>query len=40
MRIFGKGGGFVWNSIHNIQASTPQENLTALYQAVARYREL
>jgi uroporphyrinogen-III decarboxylase len=40
MRIFGKGGGFVWNSIHNIQASTPQENLVALYQAVAQYREL
>ncbi len=39
MRIFGKGGGFVWNSIHNIQASTPVENLVAVYQAVAQYRE-
>jgi len=38
MRIFGKGGGFVWNSIHNIQASTPQESLVALYQAIAQYR--
>ena len=38
MRIFGKGGGFVWNSIHNVQASTPVENLVALYQAVAQYR--
>ncbi len=40
MRIFGKDGGFVWNSIHNIQASTPQENLVALYQAVAQYRDV
>jgi hypothetical protein len=39
MRIFGKGGGFVWNSIHNVQASTPVENLVAVYQAVAQYRE-
>jgi hypothetical protein len=40
MRIFGKGGGFVWNAIHNVQASTPVENLVAVYQAVAQYREL
>ncbi len=40
MRIFGKGGGFVWNSIHNIQASTPPENLVALYQAIVEYRQL
>jgi hypothetical protein len=40
MRIFGQGGGFVWNSIHNVQASTPVENLVALYQAVDKYREL
>jgi hypothetical protein len=40
MRIFGKGGGYVWNSIHNIQASTPVKNLVALYQAVEKYRDL
>lgn len=39
MRIFGKGGGFIWNSIHNIQAGTPQENLVALYEAVREYRK-
>jgi len=40
IRIFGKGGGFVFNSIHNIQARTPVENLVALYEAFkehARY---
>jgi uroporphyrinogen-III decarboxylase len=40
IRVFGKGGGFVFNSIHNIQARTPVENLVALYEAFkehARY---
>jgi hypothetical protein len=39
MRIFGQGGGFVFNTIHNVQARIPIENLLALYQAVADYRE-
>ncbi|MDO8942195.1 MAG: uroporphyrinogen decarboxylase family protein, partial [Desulfobacterales bacterium] len=34
MRIFGAGGGFVFNPIHNVQAGTPIENLLALYEAV------
>lgn len=38
MAIFGAGGGFVFNSIHNIQARTPVENLLALYEAVNKYR--
>ena len=38
MRIFGTGGGFVFNTIHNVQARIPAENLVALYQAVAEYR--
>jgi uroporphyrinogen-III decarboxylase len=33
IRVFGKGGGFVFNSIHNIQARTPVENLVAFYEA-------
>lgn len=32
--IFGKGGGFVFNPIHNVQAQVPVENLLALYQSV------
>ncbi|MCP5109409.1 MAG: methyltransferase [bacterium] len=32
--IFGKGGGFVFNSIHNIQANTPIENVVAMIEAV------
>jgi uroporphyrinogen-III decarboxylase len=38
MEVFGPGGGFVFNSIHNIQARTPAENLLALYEAVRDFR--
>ncbi len=34
LRIFGPGGGFVFNSIHNVQARVPVENLLALYRTV------
>jgi hypothetical protein len=36
---FGAGGGFVFNPIHNVQAGVPVENLLALYEAVAEFRE-
>jgi hypothetical protein len=35
LRIFNQGGGFVFNTIHNIQAATPPENLIALFETVA-----
>jgi len=38
IQIFGKGGGFVFNTIHNVQAGITIENLLALYQAVQDYR--
>jgi hypothetical protein len=34
MRIFGKGGGFVFNNVHNIQATVPTENVVALLRSV------
>ena len=34
IKIFGHGGGFVFNTVHNVQAGTPAENLVALYEAV------
>jgi len=34
IRVFGEGGGFVFNSIHNIQARIPVENLLMLFNAV------
>ena len=33
-RIFGQGGGFVFNTVHNIQACTPVENMVAMLDAV------
>lgn len=38
LRIFGLGGGYVFNPIHNVQAGVPRENLLALYQAVEDFR--
>ncbi len=38
MQIFGKGGGFVFNTVHNVQAGIPVENLLALYHSVQEFR--
>jgi uroporphyrinogen-III decarboxylase len=38
IQIFGKGGGFIFNPIHNVQAGVPVANLLALYQAVQDFR--
>jgi len=37
--VFSKGGGFVFNSIHNIQARTPVENIVAMIDAVNEFNE-
>ncbi|MBP6964939.1 MAG: methyltransferase [Armatimonadetes bacterium] len=34
IEVFGRGGGFVFNAIHNIQARTPVENLLAMFDVV------
>ncbi|RPH95845.1 MAG: methyltransferase, partial [Calditrichaeota bacterium] len=35
--IFGRDGGFVFNSIHNVQGNVPTENVTAMIQAVQEF---
>ena len=35
--IFSKGGGYIFNTIHNIQAGTPLENIDAMVQAVKEF---
>ena len=35
--IFAPNGGFVFNSIHNVQAKTPIENLVAMFEAVKEF---
>lgn len=32
VRLFGPGGGFVFNPVHNIQPNTPPENILAAYE--------
>jgi hypothetical protein len=34
IRTFGRSGGFVFNTTHNVQARIPKENLLALYETV------
>jgi hypothetical protein len=36
--IFGKDGGFVFSSIHNVQANVPVENVVALMDAICEIR--
>jgi len=38
IEIFNRGGGFVFNTVHNVQAGVPAENLLALYEAVNESR--
>lgn len=35
--VFSKGGGFIYNAIHNIQHTTPVENIVAFYEAAMEY---
>ena len=35
--IFGKGGGFVFTQVHNIQQNVPVENVEAMFQAAFDY---
>jgi len=35
--IFSRGGGFVFNTVHNIQAGTPVENIVAMLDAVKEF---
>jgi len=35
--IFSRGGGFVFNAVHNIQARTPVENVAAMFEAVREF---
>jgi hypothetical protein len=36
--VLGRDGGFIFNAVHNIQATVPTENLEVLFRSVAQYR--
>jgi hypothetical protein len=35
--VFGEGGGFVFNAVHNVQANVPLGNLVAMFEAVKEF---
>jgi hypothetical protein len=35
--IFNRGGGFVFNTVHNIQANVPVENMVAMFDAIREF---
>lgn len=37
LSIFSENGGFIFNTIHNIQAQTPVENMLAMFEAVTEF---
>ncbi|MEW5980023.1 MAG: uroporphyrinogen decarboxylase family protein [Acidobacteriota bacterium] len=37
IRAFGPGGGFVFNTVHNVQARVPIENVLAMYESVREF---
>ena len=37
--VFAKGGGFVFNTVHNIQANVPVENIVAMVDAVREFNK-
>ena len=37
LEIFAPGGGFVFNSIHNVLSGTPTPNLVAMFDAVREF---
>ncbi|MFB3786396.1 MAG: uroporphyrinogen decarboxylase family protein [bacterium] len=39
MEIFKPGGGYVFNTVHNIQAEVPAENIIALWNAAKEFRD-
>lgn len=37
IKVFGPGGGFVFNPIHNVQAKAPIENVLSMYETLREY---
>lgn len=40
LKIFAPGGGFIFNTIHNIQGPTKPENINAIFEAVRDYNRM
>ena len=38
LNLFSRGGGFVFNTTHNIQSATSAENMLAMFQAIKDFK--
>jgi uroporphyrinogen-III decarboxylase len=38
IRVLSPGGGFVFNTVHNVQPRVPVENILAMYESVREHR--
>ncbi len=38
--IFSEGGGFVFNTVHNILPDVPPENIVAMFEAVNEFNRI
>ncbi len=38
LKVFAPGGGFVFNTVHNILSDVPPENIVAMFEAVKEFR--
>ena len=38
LKIFSKGGGYVFNTVHNIMPDVPPQNIAAMFQVVHEFR--
>jgi uroporphyrinogen decarboxylase len=39
LEIFTPGGGYIWNTVHNILPDVPPENIVAMFEALQEYNE-
>ncbi|MFX0186175.1 MAG: uroporphyrinogen decarboxylase family protein [Candidatus Hodarchaeota archaeon] len=39
LEIFAPGGGYIWNTVHNILPDVPPENIVAMFEALHEYNE-
>jgi uroporphyrinogen decarboxylase len=37
--IFSRGGGFVFNTIHNMLPDVPPENIVAMFEAIDEFKK-
>ena len=40
LEVFTVGGGFVFNTVHNIMPDVPPENIVAMFEAVEEFNNL